>query len=298
VVLLTQLLVYFTVFYPWYQQQSLSPVFGPWHLLVLACATIAVAAFAYLINDWYDQQTDAINRPDRALVAGLISQENWKTAIYVLAGAGAVLSGFLAWQFELWFYWALYPAALSGLWMYAALLSKIPGLTNVWVAVFCAGVPALVWLAMELTDPGWADRSLLLGLNIFEVMPHYILLAALVTLERELVKDLEDAPGDEQGGKYTLVQAWGPRAVFYLVQLTGALVFVLLISWSWLLFKHEGMPFRYLSGFCVLLAWWQFRLWKQYARYRDHHALQQSLLQLMGLGLGWLLLYLTVAIWV
>lgn len=297
VVFLTQVLVYFTVFYPWYLINAQDPPFKPWHLLLLSMATLALAAFAYLVNDWYDQETDKINRPERALVAGHISQVQSKYALYLFTSIGAIISIILAWDLHLLGYWWLYPGALLGLWAYAAVFSRIPGLTNLWVAFFCAGVPAIVWLAMELTDPGWWHRVLELNLKFYEVFPFYLLLAALVTLERELVKDLEDAPGDEQGGKFTLVQAWGPRLVFYLVQACGVLVFVLLVSWSWMLFKHEGIAYRYLSGFCVLLAWWQFRLWKQYARFRQHHQMQQSLLQLIALGLSWLILYQILFLW-
>ena len=164
----------------------LAPSFG---LLVLAA--LLVAAAGYIINDYYDVKIDAINRPDRLVVGRLLPRRQAMLAHVLLSGAGVMLATWL------------HPRPLLGLvtlgtalllWTYSVRFKKVALLGNASIATLTA---ALV-LFPELQ----------LGTGNKAVWP-YALAAFLLTMVREIVKDVEDMRGDAQHSCRTLPLVWG-----------------------------------------------------------------------------------------
>jgi 4-hydroxybenzoate polyprenyltransferase len=168
----------------------LAPGFG---LLVLA--SLLVAAAGYIINDYYDVKIDAINRPDRLVVGRLVHRRHAMLAHLVLSGAGvglAILSGNGKRQALLLGLVTLGAALL--LWGYSARFKRLPLVGNLSIGTLTA---ALVLLP---------ELQLLTGR---EAVWLYALAAFLLTVVREIIKDLEDMRGDAQHGCLTLPLAWG-----------------------------------------------------------------------------------------
>jgi len=168
----------------------LAPRFG---LLVLGA--LLVAAAGYIINDYYDVKIDAINRPDRLVVGRLLRRRHAMLAHLVLTGVGvglAVLSGDTRRQALLLGLVTLGAGAL--LWGYSARFKRLPLVGNVSIATLTA---ALVLLP---------ELQLLTGR---EAVWLYALAAFLLTVAREIVKDIEDMRGDAQHGCRTLPLVWG-----------------------------------------------------------------------------------------
>ena len=162
----------------------LAPGFG---LLVLAA--LLVAAAGYIINDYYDVKIDAINRPDRLVVGRLVRRRHAMLAHVLLSGLGVFLAGSLSPLLGL----VTLGAALL-LWGYSARLKRLPLVGNVAIGLLTA---ALVLLP---------ELQLLTGRRAVWL---YALAALLLTVVRELVKDLEDMRGDAQHGCHTLPLVWG-----------------------------------------------------------------------------------------
>ena len=168
----------------------LAPRFG---LLVLAA--LLVAAAGYIINDYYDVKIDAINRPDRLVVGRLLRRRHAMLAHIVLSGAGvglAVLSGAGKRQALLIGVVTLGAALL--LWGYSARFKRVALLGNVSIGLLTA---ALVLLP---------ELQLLTGRKAVWL---YALAAFLLTVVREIVKDIEDMRGDAQHDCRTLPLVWG-----------------------------------------------------------------------------------------
>jgi 4-hydroxybenzoate polyprenyltransferase len=166
----------------------LAPRFG---LLVLAA--LLVAAAGYIINDYYDVKIDAINRPDRLVVGRLLRRRHAMLAHVVLSGLAVLLAVGLSWQLGVV---TLGAAAL--LWGYSARFKRLPLVGNLSIAALTAALvllPALLPKAIEAGLP----KSVWL----------YALAAFLLTVVREIVKDLEDMRGDAQHGCRTLPLVWG-----------------------------------------------------------------------------------------
>jgi 4-hydroxybenzoate polyprenyltransferase len=168
----------------------LAPRFG---LLVLAA--LLVAAAGYIINDYYDVKIDAINRPDRLVVGRLLGRRKAMLAHVVLSGAGvllAVLSGAGKRQALLIGLVTLGAALL--LWGYSARFKRVALVGNLSIGLLTAALVLLPELQL-LT----ARKAVWL----------YALAAFLLTVVREIVKDLEDMRGDAQHDCRTLPLVWG-----------------------------------------------------------------------------------------
>ncbi|MFD1875172.1 geranylgeranylglycerol-phosphate geranylgeranyltransferase [Hymenobacter bucti] len=165
-------------------QALLAPSFG---LLVLAA--LLVAAAGYIINDYYDVKIDAINRPDRLVVGRVVRRRHAMLAHVVLSGVGVLLAAALSGRLGL----VTLGAALL-LWGYSARFKRVALVGNVSIGALTA---ALVLLP---------ELQLLTGQKAVWL---YALAAFLLTVVREIAKDIEDMRGDAQHDCHTLPLVWG-----------------------------------------------------------------------------------------
>ena len=170
------------------RQALLAPRFG---LLVLAA--LLVAAAGYIINDYYDVKIDAINRPDRLVVGRVLHRRKAMLAHLVLSGAGVGLAG--------WLHPVLGAVTLGTallLWGYSARFKRVALVGNVSIATLTAALVLLPELQLQLARH-----------EAHSVVWPYALAAFLLTVVREIVKDVEDMRGDAQHGCRTLPLVWG-----------------------------------------------------------------------------------------
>jgi geranylgeranylglycerol-phosphate geranylgeranyltransferase len=157
-------------------------------------SAIGLGAAGNTANDLFDVEADRINRPLRPLVTGAISRR----AAMLVAGVAGGLGLWAAW----WVNGTLFVlglAALVVMLVYSPLLKSRGLLGNVAVAVV-ASMP-LVYGAAAV---GYWRAGLVPAT-----------LAAFLHLAREVVKDLEDVPGDLAIGRATLPIGWGVDAGFF-----------------------------------------------------------------------------------
>lgn len=172
--------------------------FGPGALAPLALAALAamaIGAGANAINDVFDLPIDRVNRPHRPLPAAVITEREARLAWAVLSMLGIALAALVS-----WLHVAIAVASVGLLYVYSARLKRQPGTGNLAVAVVIGLALPFGGLAV-LTAPT-LPGPLLAG----------ALFAALTTLAREVIKDIEDAPGDALDGARTLPVVIGTRA--------------------------------------------------------------------------------------
>ncbi|WP_345236568.1 geranylgeranylglycerol-phosphate geranylgeranyltransferase [Hymenobacter saemangeumensis] len=156
---------------------------------LLVLSSLLVAAAGYIINDYYDVKIDAINRPDRLVVGPVVRRRVAMLAHLLLSGLGVLLAAWLSPLLGL----VTLGAALL-LWGYSARFKRLALVGNLSIAALTA---ALVLLPELQLNTGHAA-----------VWP-YALAAFLLTVVREIVKDVEDMHGDAQHGCRTLPLVWG-----------------------------------------------------------------------------------------
>ena len=154
-------------------------------------SAVGLGAAGNVANDLFDLEADRINRPLRPLVTGAMSHG----AALVLAGVAGGLGLWAAW----WVSGTLFVlglAALAVMLVYSPMLKPRLMVGNVAVAVV-ASMPLVYGAAAA----GWWRAGLVPAV-----------LAAFLHLAREIVKDLEDVPGDLAIGRATVPIAWSPAA--------------------------------------------------------------------------------------
>lgn len=158
-----------------------APLIGS--LVLAALSVVGIAAGANSLNDVADEEIDRINRPDRPLASGQISRNAafgvWALGTFV----GLIIAATLSLPH-------LLIAVLAGVLMtvYNYRLKRVPFSGNAVVSVLVA--MSLVYGAMAV---GTASAAFYAAGFAF-----------LVTLAREIVKDVEDIRGDEVLGARTL----------------------------------------------------------------------------------------------
>ena len=214
---------------------ALGRIAVPKELLFAALSGVALGAVGNTWNDIRDVAADRVNRPDtRPLAAGQVSRGVadlivFDGALLGMAFAGLVSGGlFLA-----------AVAALVVMLIYSPLLKPRPLLGNLAVAVVAGSPPFYGALAVTLPAAG--------------IVPW--VLAALLHFVREVVKDLEDEPGDRTIGRRTLPIAVGRRPAMVL----AAGVALLFVPASLLLPRNAGYGGAYfvialLAQMAVLVA--------------------------------------------
>ncbi|WP_114579456.1 geranylgeranylglycerol-phosphate geranylgeranyltransferase [Saliphagus sp. LR7] len=168
---------------------------APLHVASAVGATVFATAAGMAINDYFDREIDRINRPDRAIPRGAISPRGalaFSVALFVGAVALALTLPALA--------IAIAVVNLLALVAYTELFKGFPGVGNVVV--------------------GYLGGSTFLfgGAAVGSVEPVVVLfaLAALSTISREVLKDVEDVEGDRAEGLNTLPIAVGERTAWLL----------------------------------------------------------------------------------
>lgn len=233
---ITQLLLYTLCLLPAYQNAGIPARLDAPHFTLLLFCTLLLAAGSYLINDLYDEETDRINKPERALVGVAFSAAAvWR--VYLRLGLyGLLIAIYLSWKVGHGGLFFLYPAALGLLWAYARYF-KCQVLTgNIVVALFCALVAGILLVAEAPQIARLAETHADAANRIYAVFTVYMVFAFLSTLYRELVKDIEDVEGDRKTNCNTLPIAWGTNAARSLSLFFGALLLVLLfglVVWLW-----------------------------------------------------------------
>ncbi|ELZ86059.1 prenyltransferase [Haloferax elongans ATCC BAA-1513] len=170
-------------------------------------ATVFATGAGNAINDYFDRDIDRINRPDRPIPRGAVSADAAKWFSIALFG-GAVVSALALPLVAL----AIAVVNLTALVAYTEFLKGLPGVGNVVVAALTGST--FLFGGAAIGEP--------LGAVVLAV------LAALATLTREIVKDVEDIAGDKEEGLRTLPIVVGERPS--LVFGTGVLVVAVLAS--------------------------------------------------------------------
>ena len=171
---------------------------------LLMAVVILITAAGNVINDYFDAEIDAINRPERPIPSGTVGRNAALAWAGVLFFFGLVISRFTT---PLCLGIALFNVVL--LVEYAARLKSTPFLGNVSVAYLAASI-----FLFGGAFAGWH--------SLVDMLP-IAAITFLAMLARELLKDAEDIEGDRTGGADTLPIRIG-------VQKTALLAFICAVA--------------------------------------------------------------------
>ncbi len=220
-------------------------------LALLLLTTLLLAAGGYSINDYFDHKTDRINKPERVIPDKKISREQALNIYRYLTG-GALISGFgLAWYLQSISLAVFFPAVAALLWYYSAVLKRMPLIGNLLVASLSAlSIVSTAWVTIAHLQLGYHNLIFETAIpgELLRLVSFFALMAFLLNLVRELVKDAEDLQGDKQTGARTLPVMAGLTITRYLCV---ALILVTLFILTF--FFYRIVPYTHWSGAIYLL---------------------------------------------
>lgn len=218
---------------------------------LMVSSTVMIAAGGYIINDYYDQKIDMINRPDRVVVGVLFRRRLAMLAHMVLTLGGIVLGFLLDDKIGL-----IHIFSSFALWLYSNQLRRLTLLGNFLIAMLTGLTLFIVTVYLGRLEP---------------VVYAYSLFAMAIILIREVIKDIEDVKGESAVGCQSIPVIWGIRGAKLFIFLVALGSGAMLLSWLVLV---DHWPVRvYFTLLLPLFGWFLFRLIRadrqqQFARLR------------------------------
>ncbi len=244
---LTQLLFHFFVVVPSATGQVNNfPLRLTTPLLLLLClSSICIAAAGYIINDYFDINIDEINKPRKMVVGRSMSRRHALLWHLFLSITGLAIGAYVSVQLGNWLVGIGNLACVVLLWFYSTSFKRKLLIGNIVISALTAWV-ILVLLVAEL--PGWwtgewvneTEKATVARLSRIGVL--YAAFAFIISLIREVIKDLEDLEGDRKDGCTSMPIVWGTQAskvfagvwlVVLIVSLVITQVYVIQFGW-WL----------------------------------------------------------------
>jgi 4-hydroxybenzoate polyprenyltransferase len=240
---MTQYLFQYCIVWPMFQQAGAPPVLSHSLFALLVAASVCIAAAGYIINDYFDLNIDLVNKPDK-LVVDKVIKRRWAIVWHLwLSFAGIVLSVVVAWKTAAW--WVIFAntGCVAALWFYSTTFKKKLLSGNIIISLLTAWVILIIGFITHANVVSTTD--LYTGIDASKIMRFTFLYAGfafIISLIREVVKDMEDMPGDARYGCRTMPIVWGINAskVFtatWLVVLIIALfiieAYILPFGWWW-----------------------------------------------------------------
>lgn len=210
-ILLTQVLFFYGVVEPVLFNGIYMPREFRILFYLLCLASILIAAAGYIINDYFDLNIDLVNKPSRMVVDKTVSRR-WAIFLHMFFSmSGILISFYIGLQSNNWFIGFANIVCVVVLWFYSTTFKKKLLSGNILISMLTAWTVLVVYffahnymggLFREQTTEATSHKLLRLALL-------YTSFAFIITLIREVVKDVEDMEGDRKYGCRTMPIVWG-----------------------------------------------------------------------------------------
>ena len=236
---LTQVLFEYSIYYKVYGTSSASIDSNKQFFFILF-ASVLIAAAGYIINDYFDLNIDQVNKPNKVVVNSLISRR-WVIFWHLFLSVSGLFFSILA--FPIHGYWHLLLANLASillLWFYSTNFKKQLLIGNIVISLLTAWVIVILYFSKYPLKIAGLLKIDPQEIRFFRFTILFASFAFVISLIREVIKDMEDADGDRKYGCRTMPIVWGINAskVFvavWLVVLISAILILQLyvLSFAW-----------------------------------------------------------------
>lgn len=244
---LTQSLFYFCIIRPQADNHPGAVAsMGIAELAILIAASVLIAAGGYVINDYFDRDIDSVNRPETAVLGKRIGRRwgiLWHLAFSL---SGMALSLLLTLRTDNWLVFLFNSLAVLLLWVYSTDFKRQAIIGNIVISLLTAWVVLVFYVCeagLNLTRLTDAQRGYIM--SVYKISILYGAFAFIASVIREVVKDLEDMPGDARYGCRTMPIVWGVRVSKVFVSVWMIVLFFALFA---------------LAVYSLMLQWWVFAL--------------------------------------
>lgn len=232
---------YLTSIYILAPGKPLGSVLFDHHLFIIVVASALAIASGYLINNFYDNEKDLINRPTKTFIDNYVSQKTKLSVYFILNFLSVILASYISFRAVLFF-----SVFIFFLWFYSHKLKKYPFIGNLTASILAVIPFFAVFIYYRNFD--------------IVIFIHATFLFLIISI-RELVKDLENLKGDFAQNYRTIPVVYGTktskRVATLLVVLTIVPTFILLSR----NFPVGYMYYYFILSFLLLIVF-LFFLWK------------------------------------
>jgi 4-hydroxybenzoate polyprenyltransferase len=224
------------------------------YFLCLVVASVCIAAAGNIINDYFDLNIDQVNKPNKVVVDRIISRR-WVIVWHLMLSIVGIALGFIIDIYtNVRFLGIANLITVLLLFFYSISLKKKFLVGNVVISLLTAWVIMVITYCEtnHLLDVFRTDSSLQADkLSRFTFL--YAGFAFIISLIREVIKDMEDIEGDRRFGCKTMPIVLGLNAtkVFVLVWLTVLIVALIIVQFYVLQF---GWWFWVSALYCFLFV--------------------------------------------
>jgi 4-hydroxybenzoate polyprenyltransferase len=210
-ILLTQVLFFYGVVEPVMFDGSYMPREFRVLFYLLCLASLFIAAAGYIINDYFDMNIDLVNKPDRMVVDKVIKRR-WAIFLHMIFSvAGILISFYIGLQSNNWFIGFANTVCVIVLWFYSTTFKKKLLSGNILISLLTAWTVLVVYFfAVNYLGGVLMDQVTGDGFHkLLRLALLYTSFAFIITLIREVIKDVEDMEGDRKYGGRTMPIVWG-----------------------------------------------------------------------------------------
>jgi 4-hydroxybenzoate polyprenyltransferase len=226
----------------------------PWYdFLILVIATLCITAGGYVINDYFDIKADLINKGE-VIVGTKIPRRlamKWHNGLNLI---GVAAGFYISWRAGYFWMGILFLIVSGLLYFYSASYKRQFLIGNVVVALLTAMVPMLVvfyeWPALYRYYAEYASEIPALNI-IFYWVGGFALFAFLITLIREIIKDIEDFEGDIAYGRNTVPVITGILTA-RIISISLIVIMIGMLYSVWYFYLNDTVTLIYISAVVVL----------------------------------------------
>ncbi len=230
---------------------------------LMVISMVLIQAGGYVINDIFDKDIDVVNKPEKLIVGKIFTERQCKLFYIVLTIIGlacALVGSIMALGTSFLTIFAFMVLLACLLYTYSQRYKKELVIGNLIVSISVAFAVFLPWIFQML----YISKHELLLMTLRPLMQfslHIVLIytafAFLMTLIREIVKDMEDVVGDGRSNCRTIPIAWGMNTAQIIVLVLSFIACWMIWGAAYYLEKL-GMEITYYmlyyaSGFFVIV---------------------------------------------
>ena len=239
-------------------RQPLRQVLLDPRLFAIVLAGALAVAGGYIINAFYDQEKDLINKPTRTLMERMVGQHTKLSLYFILNFLSVIVASYVSFRAVLFF--SIY---IFKMWCYSHRIKKIVLVGNI-----VSGILSIIpFFAIFVYYHNFQKI-----IFVHAAFLYYLLLA------KDFVKDLQNIKGDFALGYHTIATDYGERSSKQLITVLIGLTLVCIYFLT--AFPDTGsMKYYFILTAIILLGGFLPILWK--GRTQIHYAFLRNLLKVI-----------------
>ncbi len=284
---LTQLLFLYCIEKPIFNAAHIVPNVHNLYFVLLVFSSVTIAAAGNIINDYFDLNIDHINKPQKVVVDKVINRRIVIMWHLLLSLTGIGFGLYIDYNTNVRFLGIANFISVVLLFFYSSSLKKKFLIGNILISLLTAWVILVITYCEtnHLLDVFRKGTSLQID-KLARVTFLFAGFAFIISLIREIVKDMEDVEGDRRYGCKTMPIVWGMNAtkVFVAVWLIVIIAALIIVQIYVLQFKWWLSAFYCIAAIIIPLIFIFIKLFKAYTA-ADFHRLSTIIKIVMLTGI-------------